>query len=110
MAKVAIIGGGPGSLMTAYQLEKKVGSSCQITLFEATERIGGKIVTAQFNAAPVIYEAGVAEIYDYSAISSDSLRQLIDKLGLETIPMDGQGVVLDGKILRNKQAIRKFFG
>jgi protoporphyrinogen oxidase len=61
MTKVAILGGGPGGLMTAYQLEQKHRDSCQITLFEASGRTGGKIVTTQFDSAPVIYEAGAAE-------------------------------------------------
>ena len=28
--------------------------------------VGGKILTRKFDTAPAMYEAGVAEIYDYS--------------------------------------------
>jgi len=58
--KVAIIGGGPGGLMTAYLLQKASDAPLAITLLEATERLGGKILTPQFDSAPVQYEAGAA--------------------------------------------------
>lgn len=110
MIRIAIVGGGPGGLMTAYLLEEKYRDSCQTTLFEASNRTGGKLVTEHFKTAPVIYEAGVAEFYAYSMIGPDPLRQLIKKLGLKTVPMDGQTVVLDGRILRNKKEIRQLCG
>jgi monoamine oxidase/SAM-dependent methyltransferase len=110
MTKVAIIGGGPGGLMTAYQLEQKYRDSCQTTLFEASGRTGGKIVTTRFNSAPVIYEAGAAEFYNYAMVGPDPLLELIGKLGLKTVPMSGQTVVLEGKILRNKSDIRRLCG
>ncbi|MGH9842383.1 MAG: FAD-dependent oxidoreductase [Blastocatellia bacterium] len=84
MTKIAIIGGGPGGLMTAYLMERKCGDCCRATLFEATDRIGGKIRTGKFQSAPVFYEAGVAEVYNYEMIGPDPLRQLIGELGLKT--------------------------
>ena len=48
--RVAIVGGGPGGLFTAWHLEAKAGTECDITIFEATGRVGGKIVTGQFPA------------------------------------------------------------
>ena len=110
MTKVAIIGGGPGGLMTAYQLEQKHRDSCETTLFEASNRTGGKIVTTQFDSAPVIYEAGAAEFYNYALVGPDPLLELIEKFGLKTVPMSGQTVILDGKILRNKSDIRRLCG
>src|SRR5580658_7078829 len=110
MTKVAIIGGGPGGLMTAYQLEQKHRESCQITLFESSGQTGGKIVTTQFASAPVIYEAGAAEFYNYAMVGPDPLLELIEKLGLKTVPMSGQTVILDGKILRNSSDIRRLCG
>ncbi len=71
--KVAIVGGGPGGLFTTWHLEAKAGTECDITIFEATGRVGGKIVTGQFPGAGP-YEAGVAEIYDYSRHGPDPLR------------------------------------
>jgi monoamine oxidase/SAM-dependent methyltransferase len=110
MTKVAIIGGGPGGLMTAYHLELKHRDSCQITLFEASGRTGGKIVTTLFDSAPVIYEAGAAEFYNYAMVGPDPLLELIEKLGLKTVSMSGQTVILDGKILRNNRDIRRLCG
>ena len=110
MTKIAILGGGPSGLMTAYLLEEKYKDSCQTTLFEASDRTGGKILTTQFDSAPVIYEAGVAEFYAYGMIRPDPLRQLIKKLGLKAVSMEGQTVVLDGRILRNKREIRRLCG
>jgi monoamine oxidase len=106
---VAIIGGGPGGLMTAYLLQKR-GIPCEITLFEAGPRLGGKIVTRQFDRAPVPYEAGAAELYDYSQLGPDPLRELIAELGLVTFPMDGRTVVLGEHILRSLADVRRAFG
>lgn len=110
MTKVAVIGGGPGGLMTAYQLERKFPNTCQTTLFEASRRTGGKIVTMRFDCAPVIYEAGAAEFYSYASLGPDPLQELVDTLGLKTVPMSGQTVILDGKLLRNKSDIRRLCG
>ena len=77
MIRIGIIGGGPGGLMTAHLLERTFGTSCRVTLLEATGRVGGKVRTVRFDAAPAFYEAGVAECYAYDAIGHDPLRQLI---------------------------------
>ena len=44
MTRIAIIGGGITGLAAAYRLQKTV-SGADIVLFEAAERVGGKIVT-----------------------------------------------------------------
>src|SRR3569623_406804 len=62
--KVGIVGGGPGGLMTAYTVQKLAGCPVQLTLFEASDRLGGKILTLRFDAIPVRYEAGAEEIYE----------------------------------------------
>ena len=48
MLDLAIVGGGPGGLMTAWYLRKKLGPLCKVTIFEATERLGGKILSKKF--------------------------------------------------------------
>ena len=58
MIRVGIIGGGPGGLMTAHLLERTFGTFCRVTLLEATGRVGGKVRTVRFDAAPAFYEAG----------------------------------------------------
>jgi protoporphyrinogen oxidase len=110
MSRIAIIGGGPGGLMAAYLLERKGGQQNEITLFEASERIGGKIVSRRFDAAPVLYEAGVAELYDYSHIGHDPLRELVDKLELPTVWMAGKTVILGKRIMTRRADIKRHFG
>jgi protoporphyrinogen oxidase len=110
MPTVAIIGGGSGGLMSAYLLERKSTKKFEVTLFEASDRVGGKIVTQQFDAAPIQYEAGVAELYDYSQLGSDPLRRLVKTLGLPIHKMYGQTVVLDDRILRDDGDIKRHFG
>jgi monoamine oxidase len=107
---VAIIGGGPGGLMAAYLLEKRARFPCAITLFEASNRVGGKIVTRRFDAAPVLYEAGAAELYGYGHIGPDPLRELVEELGLPTSPMQGQTVVLGDRVLTTADDVEREFG
>ena len=98
MLDLAIVGGGPGGLMSAWYLKQKLGELCRVTIFEASDRLGGKILTRKFDSAPAMYEAGVAEIYDYSMTGPDPLRELIQHFGLQTIPMDAEQVLLDGEL------------
>ena len=77
MLDLAIVGGGPGGLMSAWYLKKKLGELCRVTIYEASDRVGGKILTRKFDSAPAMYEAGVAEIYDYSMTGPDPLRELV---------------------------------
>lgn len=108
--RVAIVGGGPGGLFTAWHLAAKAGDSCQITIFEASERAGGKIVTEQF-AGIGPYEAGVAEIYDYSRLGPDPLHDLIVKdLGLDVKYIEGGPCVLDDKIFLTADDLAETFG
>jgi protoporphyrinogen oxidase/SAM-dependent methyltransferase len=110
MLDLAIVGGGPGGLMSAWYLRRKLGSTCRVTIFEASDRLGGKIVTRKFDSAPAMYEAGVAEIYDYSMAGPDPLRELIQHFGLQTIPMDAEQVQLDGELLNDVRGMRRRYG
>ena len=64
--------------MTAYLLNRQA-PDLEIVLFEASPRLGGKIVTAQLNNAPLHYEAGTAELYDYSMTGPDPLKDPADR-------------------------------
>ncbi|WP_022719908.1 FAD-dependent oxidoreductase [Rhodopseudomonas sp. B29] len=110
MFDLAIVGGGPGGLMSAWYLKRKLGPLCRVTIFEASDRIGGKIVTQKFESAPAMYEAGVAELYDYSMTGPDPLRELVQHFGLQTIPMDAEQVQLDGELLNDVPGMRKKYG
>ncbi len=96
--------------MSAWYLKKKLGTLCRITIYEASDRIGGKILTKTFDSAPAMYEAGVAEIYDYSMTGPDPLRELIQHFGLQTIPMDAEQVQLDGELLDDVPGMRRKYG
>src|SRR5262245_49830848 len=97
--RVGVIGGGPGGLMACYLLQKCKDVLFEITLYEASQRLGGKVVTRQFSTAPVSYEAGAAELYDYSQLGPDPLRELVAELGLATNPMWGDAVVLGDHVV-----------
>jgi len=96
--------------MSAFFLEKLVDAPVCITLFEASARVGGKIITPTFQAAPVQYEAGAAEFYDYAHFDEDPLKELIAELGLSISPMGGSAVIMNDQILSNAEDIRDHLG
>ncbi len=96
--KIAIIGGGAGGLCVANFLDEYSEAPLEIDIFESSNRLGGKIITASFEQGAK-FEAGAAEFYDYSAIGEDPLRQLIADLKLTTQTMKGSGVVLGDTII-----------
>jgi monoamine oxidase len=108
--QIGIIGGGPGGLMTAYALEKWANDPLRVTLFEASDRLGGKVLTPRFGKVPATYEAGAAELYDYSHHDDDPLRELIEELGLPVSRMEGASAVVRGKTVANVDDLRDQFG
>ena len=77
MTRVAIIGGGPGGLFTNYLLDRFCDGLFTATLFEASDRLGGKVATDSFEKGNSLYERGVAEFYDYSHFGPDPLKRII---------------------------------
>ncbi|WP_434811059.1 protoporphyrinogen/coproporphyrinogen oxidase [Microbacterium sp. bgisy189] len=71
--RIAVIGGGIAGLVAAYECAK-VGVS--VTLFEASDRLGGTIDAAEFDGIRV--DAGA----DRWAASSEVMRELVDHLSL----------------------------
>lgn len=110
MVRIGIIGGGPGGLITAHRIRQRLGKECTVTILEASDRPGGKLRTRVFDSAPVPYESGAAEVYDYRGVGTDPLHALIQELGLATRPMEGQTVVLDGSVLRTDGDIARHWG
>jgi len=110
MKEVAIVGGGPGGLFAAYMLDQKSSKKLNVTLFEASERVGGKIYTSQFSSVPILYEAGAAELYGYAHLGPDPLWLLVKSLGLGTVEMAGRTVVLGDRIMRSDADIKRHFG
>jgi monoamine oxidase/ubiquinone/menaquinone biosynthesis C-methylase UbiE len=107
---VAIVGGGPGGLFAARLLDNFPEKFVRTTIFEASPRLGGKVLTKSFGSAAALFEAGVAELYDYSHLGHDPLKELVLELDLETIPMAGRTVILDEKIINNPASFKRHFG
>jgi monoamine oxidase/SAM-dependent methyltransferase len=110
MINIAIVGGGPGGLMTSWHIDNKLEHEAQVTIFEASDRLGGKIVTGKFNKTDALYEAGVAEIYGYWTLGPDPLREMIDGFGLKTVPMDSDTVVMDGQVMVGVDGLKRVYG
>ncbi len=108
--RVAIVGGGPGGLFTAYELQRLVDRPLAVTIFEASDRLGGKVITPRFESADVRYEAGAAEFYEYEHLGHDPLKELIRELGLPIRPMGGPAVIVDGHVVANLDDLRERLG
>jgi monoamine oxidase len=110
MINIAIVGGGPGGLMTSWHIDNKLEHEASVTIFEASDRLGGKIVTRQFDKNGALYEAGVAEIYGYGHLGPDPLHDMITGFGLKTVPMDSDTVVMDGNVMVGVEGLKQAYG
>ncbi len=99
MIEVGIVGGGPGGLMAARHFKAKCTDRVRVTVIEATDRLGGKLLTRKFPESGIAYDAGVAEIYDYTALGADPLAELVGTLGLTSRPIDSNTFVVGDRIL-----------
>lgn len=108
--RVAIVGGGPGGLFTAHELQRIAARPIATTIFEASDRLGGKVVTRRFESADVRYEAGAAEFYEYAHLGHDPLKELVRELGLPIRPMGGPSVIVDGHVVSNLDDVRDRLG
>ena len=78
--RIAIVGAGEAGLVAAYEL-KKIG--CDITIFEASKRIGGRVYTHSFDTLNKYYgEFGESKI----PISHYTTWHYINLFNLETYP------------------------
>ncbi|MCB9950670.1 MAG: FAD-dependent oxidoreductase [Planctomycetaceae bacterium] len=108
--RIGIVGGGPGGLFTAWSLQTVANAPIDVTIFEATSRLGGKIVTKQFDSADVPFEAGAAEFYDYSQFGEDPLKELVLELGLPISRMGGSAVISGNHVISNLDDVRETLG
>lgn len=108
--RIAIVGGGPGGLLTAWHLERQTTRPLSVTIFEASGRLGGKVLTPSFATERVQYEAGAAELYDYTPVGGDPLRDLVAALGLPTVPLGGATVVTPAGPVANLDDLTSLFG
>ena len=81
-----------------------------MTILEASDRLGGKVHTAQFASAAVRYEVGAAEFYDYERLGHDSLKALVRELGLPIRSLSGPVVLVDGHPIANVDDVRDRLG
>jgi protoporphyrinogen oxidase len=108
--KICIIGGGIGGLITSYLLYEKLSDKINVTIFDCNKRIGGKIYTRILPKTGARIETGMAEVYDYSQLGDDTLKNLILKFGLKIIPMHGDLVFFKGHCLSSDEDIKNIFG
>jgi monoamine oxidase/SAM-dependent methyltransferase len=108
--RIAVIGGGPGGLAVVRALESQCGALCQIDLFEAQSRTGGKVLTGRFGRSGPLYEAGLAELYDYSHLGPDPLKDMVTAFGLQTVGMGGDATILGDAIIRTDNELERLFG
>ena len=108
--RIGIVGGGPGGLMACHLLQKHMRVPYEATLFEGSHRLGGKVMTRQFATAPISYEAGAAELYDYSQLGQDPLRELVAELGLATHAMWGDAIIIGDHVIETYDDVRRAFG
>ena len=108
--RIGIVGGDPGGLFTALLLEQAVDRPICLTILEASNRLGGKVLTPRFNSMPVRYEAGAAEFYDYSPIGEDPLKAIVGSMGLQMIGLNGSGVHLSGQTIANLDDLEHLLG
>jgi monoamine oxidase len=107
--RIAIVGGGPAGLFVSWMLNDAMPDA-SLTIFEATDRLGGKIRTKRFRDGTP-YESGVAELYEHLGKEKDPLRLLIEQeLGLRTVDIGGGGVILGDYVLRDMDDVEKAFG
>ncbi len=108
--RIAVVGGGPGGLFTAYILNQRLPRA-RVTVFEAGDRVGGKICTDDFSDGTP-FESGVAELYEYLGPGDgDPMRSLIeDDLGLKTVDISGGAVVLCDRVLRDLDELEEEHG
>ncbi len=107
--RIAIIGGGPGGLFTAYQLGRLSSVAHPITIFEASPRLGGKILSQRFSTDSVLFEGGVAELY-HTLQGPDALWDLVQELGLPTVEMHGPTVVFEDQFIYGDEDIQRYLG
>ncbi|MBL8898432.1 MAG: FAD-dependent oxidoreductase [Planctomycetes bacterium] len=107
---IAVLGGGPGGLFTAWSLQRVLDRPVHLEIYEASARLGGKVRTARLGPRGVPYEAGAAELYDYSELGEDPLRELVAELGLSTRPMEGHAVVVGGRFVANLDDLESALG
>jgi len=96
--------------MTAYELQRIAPRPVELVLFEASDRLGGKIRTPSFDTRAIGYEAGAAEFYDYEHLGEDPLKALVRELGLPIAPMSGSSVIFRDRLISTSEDVVDVLG
>lgn len=102
--KVAVIGAGAAGLAAAFEL-KKVG--CNITIFEATNRVGGRVLTHYFDESKKYFaDLGAQRV----PVSHETTWHYINLFKLSTTPfatsnINGLFYVRDGRAVKDALGI-----
>ena len=96
--------------MAAHLLAKKSEVACRVTVYEAGDRLGGKLLTQRFTNQGSQFEVGAAELYDYSHLGPDPLRELVAELGLTTSPMEGGSAIIRDRLVRRCADLGRVWG
>jgi monoamine oxidase len=103
------VGGGFSGLVVAHLLQELLDDAPELSVFEASPRLGGRIWTRWIEEAGCYYDAGAAEFYDIR--HSPGLRNLVDKLGLARQPMvSSPPMYFRGQLLRSEQDLLSALG
>ena len=106
---IGIVGGGFSGLLTAYLLERMLKDRLKIVVFEASDRLGGRVKSATDLETGATYEAGAAEFYDIEFNSQ--LRALVEHLGLKTRPLVATPYFVVGdRVVRNDEELTELLG
>ena len=76
---VAIVGGGPGGLHTAFRLGPSLGN--KVCLFEKEERLGGRVYDVSRDPGEPVFGLGALRIME----TQDVVFDLADELGIEYV-------------------------
>jgi monoamine oxidase len=95
---IAVVGGGIAGLYTALRL-KQLCPAWEVRLFEAQERLGGRILSVYFKNFPFAAELGAMRFQR----NHKTLARLVDHLGLKTadFPISPPSYFLRGRFVSN---------
>jgi monoamine oxidase len=79
---VAVLGAGMAGLAAAQALR---GAGYTVTVFEARDRIGGRVATVRSDTWPIPVELGASWVHD---VNASDLAEQLDGLGVDTAAFD----------------------
>jgi oxygen-dependent protoporphyrinogen oxidase len=97
-AHVAVIGGGVAGLTAGYGLRRELGGSATITVFEASDRVGGKVTASA--VGEVVVDEGAESLLTRRPEAIDLVREVGLADLLEAPAVGGASVFLGARLRR----------